>query len=51
MGRYEEIYKQEFADLIAQNKTVISDIDGAVKRLINNDGTLNLKELIYFMNI
>lgn len=51
MGRYERIFKEEFADLIARGETIIKDPDKAVTKLMNADGTINLKEVIYFMNI
>lgn len=51
MGKYEKIYKNEFATLIASDKVIMKDIPGAAENCLNDDGTLNLKELLYFMNI
>jgi len=51
MWKYESIFKKEFADIIANNSTVIKDIDWAIKNCINSDWTLNLKELVYLIMI
>ncbi len=51
MWKYEKVFKKEFADLIANDDTVFSDVDGAISNCINDDWTLNLRELLYFMNI
>ena len=51
MGVYEQVFKQEFGQLIANKQTLIKDIDGSIKNFINSDGTLNLRELVYFTQI
>jgi hypothetical protein len=51
MGFYEKIYNQENANAIANGTTTFKDIDAAAKRCINTDGTINLKEVLYFMAI
>lgn len=49
MSFYQKIYEQENATKIKNGTTVFRDIDAAVRRCTNTDGTINLKELMYFM--
>ena len=51
LGFYEQVYRREFADQIAASQTVIQDIDGVVDRVVNADGSINIKELVYFVGI
>jgi len=51
MSFYQKIYEQENASKIKNWTTVFRDIDAAVRRCTNADGTINLKELLYFMAI
>lgn len=37
--------------MIDAKKTVIDDIDGVIRRVTERDGTINISELIYFINI
>ena len=48
---YEQTYRKEFGQEITDNDAVIKDIDAVVDRLTRADGSINVKELVYFVAI
>lgn len=51
MSFYQKLYEQENATKIKNGTTIFRDIDTAIRRCTNADGTINLKELMYFFAI
>jgi hypothetical protein len=46
MGEYEKMFKDKYG-----KGTIFNDIDGAISKCINKDGSLNSKEFFYFVMI